>query len=343
MDVLPTALAAPAREIHAATLVLDSHIDIPWPPDTGGGFAEATKRCVDLPKLRRGGVGAGCFAAFVPQSALDAAGFDAAWMRAQAMLAAIAAMGGSETATCASADAIEAAWQRRVPAVVPCLENGYPIAEDLGRLAQVRALGCVYVTLVHNGHNQLVDSAVPRQDLGNQPTLHGGLSPLGRAAIAEMNRVGLMVDIAHVSRDGMTQAAEASRTPVVSTHSCLKALSDHPRNLDDGQLDVLRDVGGVVQITAVPAFVRRGVKTEQVTLSDVLDHIDHAVRRIGIEHVGIGSDFDGGGGVEGWRDAGDSASLTAALLERGYDAHAIALLWGGNFLRVLRVVERAAA
>ena len=348
MDLpLASPLAAPpsgaADRLHAATLVLDSHIDIPWPPDAATAFPDETKRCVDLPKLRRGGVAAGCFAAFVPQAALDPGGFAAAWSRAEAMLDAIATMGGPAARTCDSADAVEAAWHDRVPAIVPCVENGYAIGEDLSRLAAVRGRGAVYVTLTHNGHNQLADSAVPRQDLRDPPTLHGGLSALGRAAIAEMNRVGLMVDIAHVSRDGMVQAAEASRTPVVSTHSCLKALSDHPRNLDDGQLDVLRDVGGVVQITAVPAFVRRAVKTELVTLSDLLDHVDYAVRRIGIEHVGIGSDFDGGGGVLGWRDIGESENVTAALLARGYDSHAISLLWGGNFLRVLRAVEAARA
>lgn len=333
----------PAPQLHAETLVLDSHIDIPWPPESGGTFTQETRRAVDLPKLQRGGVAAGCFAAFVPQAALDDAGHRAAWARAEAMLRSIATMGGEATKTCDSAGAIEAAFQRRIPAIIPCLENGYAIGADLSRIAALRALGCIYITITHNGHNLLADSAVPRQDLADPRERHGGLSDLGRAAIAEMNRVGLMIDVAHISRAAMIQAASVSRTPVVSTHSCLKALSDHPRNLDDEQLDVLRDVGGVVQITAVPAFVRRGVRAEDVTVSDIADHIDHAVRRIGIAHVGIGSDFDGGGGVAGWHDAGESPNLTAELIRRGYDNHAIALLWGGNFLRVLRAVEEARA
>jgi membrane dipeptidase len=340
---LPLPSLGTAPPLHADLLVLDSHIDIPWPPETGGAFLDETRRAVDLPKMRRGGVSAGCFAAFVPQGALDAAGHDAAWGRAEAMLRAIAAMGGEQALTCGSSEAVEEARRRRVPAVIPCLENGYAIGQDLSRLATLRALGCVYVTIVHNGHNLLADSAVPRQDLGDPPERHGGLSDLGRAAIAEMNRVGLMIDVAHISRAAMIQAAAVSRTPVLSTHSCARALSDHPRNLDDAQLDVLHDVGGVVQITAVPAFVRRGVRAEQVSVRDVADHIDHAVRRIGIHHVGIGSDFDGGGGVQGWRDAADSPNLTAELLRRGYDARAIGLLWGGNFLRVWRDVERARA
>ena len=339
MDVAFT--PSQAAEIHAATLVLDSHIDIPWPPETGGAFATDTRRCVDLPKLRRGGVAAGCFAAFVPQGPRDPAGIEAAWARATAMLAAIAQMGDGQARTCSTAAAIEAAWRDRVPAIVPCVENGHPIGEDLSRIARLRALGCLYLTLTHNGHNLLADSAVPRADLGDPPSLHGGLSPFGQAAIAEMNRVGMMIDVAHLSRAGMLQAAALSRTPVVTTHSCTRALCDHPRNLDDSQLDALREVGGVIQVTALAAFVRSGGKPDAVTLSEVLDHVDYAVARIGIAHVGLGSDFDGGGGVLGWRHAGESAAVTAGLLERGYDAAAIALLWGGNFLRVMRAVEAA--
>jgi membrane dipeptidase len=128
----------------------------------------------------------------------------------------------------------------------------------------------------------------------------------------------------------------------VSTHSCIRALCNHPRNLDDEQLDAIRDVGGVVQITAVAAFLRPDAKPEAVTVADFTDHIDYAVRRIGIEHVGISSDFDGGGGFSGWHDASESANLTVELLRRGYDRQEIAALWGGNFLRVLRKAEELA-
>ena len=157
-----------------------------------------------------------------------------------------------------------------------------------------------------------------------------------------MNRLGMLVDAAHVSRQSMLQLAECSRTPVVTTHSCIRALCDHPRNLDDVQLDVLRDVGGVVQVTAVSAFLRKNAKPDAVTVADFADHIDYAVRRIGIAHVGISSDFDGGGWFNGWKDASESPNVTAELMRRGYDRAALSLLWGGNFLRCMRAAEAAA-
>jgi membrane dipeptidase len=217
------------------------------------------------------------------------------------------------------------------------------MGETLDHLDEFRAMGARYMTLTHNGHNALADSSVPRKDLGDEPELHGGLSALGRAAIERMNRLGMMVDISHVSKAAMLQAIAVSATPVIATHSSVRALCDHPRNLDDEQLDALAASGGVVQVTLVSFFLRAGKKETEVTIGDFADHIDHAVQRMGIAHVGIGSDFDGGGGVVGWHDAGESANVTAELMRRGYDQAAIAALWGGNFLRLLRLAEERAA
>jgi len=333
-----------ALALHHSLLTIDTHIDIPWP--TGPDPFEDGKRHVDLPKMRRGGITAGCFAAYVPQGARSPAGEEAAFARAEAMLLAIRAMGRSEAGIVArlaiSADDIELAKRDGVLAVVPAVENGYTIGTDLSRLARFAELGARYMTITHNGHNALADSSNPRSDLGDRDVEHSGLSVLGRAAVAEMNRLGMLVDVAHVSRAAMLQLAECSCTPVVSTHSCIRALCDNPRNLDDVQLDVLRDVGGVVQVTAVAAFLRPNAKPEAVTVADFADHIDYAVRRIGIAHVGISSDFDGGGGFSGWKDASESPNITAELLRRGYDRAALSLLWGGNFLRCLRAAEAAA-
>ncbi len=343
--MLDSPTADTAARIHAATLSLDTHVDIPWPdtPDPAG----ETRRCVDFPKMRRGGMSAAIFIAYLPQGPRNAEGHAAAGARAEAMLrhiAGSAAPASAQARFCPDVATLEAAHAAGLTGVLSAVENGYAMGEDLSRLALWKGLGAVYLTLTHNGHNLLADSAIPRPDLGDGAVLHGGLSPLGRTAIAEMNRVGLLVDVSHASRDAMMQAAEASRTPVVATHTACRALRDHPRNLDDAQLDALRDVAGLVQSTAVGGFLRASEPNGKnlATVADYADHVDHAVRRIGIEHVGLSSDFDGGGGFGGWRDASETASVTAELHRRGYGAREIGLLWSGNFLRLMRLAAMAA-
>ena len=330
-----------AAALHAGLVTIDTHVDIPWPP--GPSAAEDGPRRVDLPKMRRGGLGAVCFAAYVPQGPLTEEGHRGAAERSLAMLDAILGMAGDGAVVCETADAIEAAKRDGVLAIMPCVENGYAIGEDLGLLARFRAQGARYLTLTHNGHNALADSSNPRKDLGDGETLHEGLSGLGREAVAELNRLGMLVDVSHVSLQGSVQAARVSSTPVVATHSCIQALCDVPRNASDMLLDALRDCGGMVNITAVPSFLKKGARADDVTVADYVDHLDYVVKRVGLAHVGISSDFDGGGGFSGWRDAGESANLTAELVARGYDAAEIAQLWGGNFLRLLRLAEAHAA
>lgn len=333
-----------AAALHASLLTLDTHIDIPWPdgPDPFG----ATDRRVDLPKMRAGGLRAGCFVAYVPQGPRTPEGYQAASSRALAMLETINALGRTEggiTARVASTAAdIRAAHADGVLAIVPVVENGHAIGEDLGLLARFRSLGARYLTLTHNGHNALADSSNPRADLGDGETLHGGLSELGRAAVAELNRLGMLVDVSHTSRQTALQAAMLSRTPVLATHSCVRALCDVARNVDDTLLDALRDVGGMVNITALAGFVRPGAKPDGATVADFCDHIDYVVKRCGLAHVGISSDFDGGGAINGWMDASESGNVTAELVRRGYGAAEIEAMWGGNFLRLLAAAEGCA-
>jgi membrane dipeptidase len=327
--------------LHRELVTVDTHIDIPWP--TGPDAFKDGERRVDIPKMQRGGLTAGVFVAYVPQGRRTPGHEAEAFAQAEAMLGAIRAMaraeGGLTARLATTASEIEGAKHDGVLAVVPAVENGYVIGTELGRLAKLRALGARYLTITHNGHNALADAAIPRADLGDAPAEHSGLSDLGRQAITELNRLGMLVDVSHAAKTSMIQAAEESRTPIVATHSCMRALCDHPRNIDDEQLDVLRATGGVVQVTAVPAFIRPHGKAEQITLADFADHVEYAVRRIGVEHVGIGSDFDGGGGFVGWHDISESPNITAELVRRGYDRAAIGLLWGGNFLRLLRRAE----
>jgi membrane dipeptidase len=325
---------------HDGLLAIDTHVDIPWPE--GPSPFEDGPRCVDLPKLKAGRVAAVCFAAYVPQGPRDDAGHLAAGGRAQAMLDAIEAMAprdGSGGVLATTADAIEAAFVAGRIAIIPAIENGYALGTDISSLDDFAARGVRYITLTHNGHNALADAAIPRPDQGDSQTEHGGLSELGIAAVARMNELGILVDISHAAKTTMMQATERSRVPVLATHSCMRALCDHPRNLDDEQLDMLKATGGLVQVTIVSNFLRAKARAADLTVSDIADHVDYAVRRIGIDHVGIGTDFDGGGGVRDFKNAAQAPHLTAELARRGYGHAALAQIWGGNFLRLLRKAE----
>jgi membrane dipeptidase len=264
------------------------------------------------------------------------------------------------------------------------IENGYAIGKDLSLLERYYRLGARYITLAHGGHNDIADSSTPRDHLDDGPEEHGGISAFGEEVIAEMNRLGIMVDVSHISKNAMLDAARLSRAPVIASHSSTRALADHPRNLDDEQLLALEANGGVMQTVAFDSYVKvplpekvaaqrqlredlglppRGFSTltpeqreafiqglakidEQwpgATVSDFVDHIDYAVDLIGIDHVGISSDFDGGGGVEGWDNAAETLNVTIELVRRGYTEDEIAKLWSGNVLRVWRAVEQVAA
>jgi membrane dipeptidase len=324
-------------------LTLDTHIDIRW-PDPPDATTETDRR-VDFPKMLRGGLKAAVFIAYTPQGKRDDENLAASAARAEAMLRHIRTRADGKTRRfCSTPDELEAAHAAGALCVLSAVENGNALARDLSRLKLWRDLGAIYLTLTHDGHNDLADAARPKPDLGDAPEEHGGLSPLGRDAIAEMNRIGLLVDVSHSAKSTMMQAAELSRAPIAATHSCCRALCDHPRNLDDEQLDMLRATGGLVQITALDAFLRPAPPggRSPATVKDMVDHVDHAVARIGIDHVGLSSDFDGGGGIPGWKDASETANLTAELAARGYGPREIDLLWSGNFRRLLRQVQRTA-
>lgn len=336
-----------------APLTLDTHIDIPWPERTENGLPAwenpalacsgevPAESCFTFDKAQQGGLTAACLAAYIPQGPVNEAGHEASWKRVQAMLEAIYALAAHAPEK--AAIATTAAQLRQVVgegkvAVVPVIENGYALGEDPARLEDlVQRFGVRYITLTHNGHNLLADSAVVPKDT---PARHGGLSALGREVIARMNRSGVLVDVSHTAKSTMMQAARHSSVPVFASHSCVRALCDHPRNLDDEQLDLLKETGGLIQITAMPPFLRKGGGGD---LNDLARHVRYAVDRMGIEHVGLSSDFDGGGGVQGWREASQSRNVTKALQQAGFDASEIAALWGGNMLRLLEQGEQKAA
>jgi len=347
IQVGTTDVDAVARGIHERVLTVDTHDDIPF--DFATPMADPGvrgDRQVDLPKMREGGLNAGFFVVYVGQGDNTAEGFADAYEVAITKFDAIHRMTEAlyprEIGLARSAADVERihAEGRLVAAIG--IENGWPVGTDLANLTKFHELGGRYITLAHNGHNQIADSAQPRQD--EPAELHGGLSPFGRDVVAEMNRLGIMIDVSHVSKNSMLQATVLSEAPVIASHSSCRALCDVARNMDDEQLRALGDNGGVIQIVALDEFLRATAPGDApVSVVDLANHIDYAVGLIGIEHVGISSDFDGGGGVEGWADASETFNVTRELVDRGYSEEQIGKLWGGNLLRVWREVEAVAA
>ena len=212
------------------------------------------------------------------------------------------------------------------------IENAYPLGEDLSNIEKFYNLGARYMSLAHNGHSQFSDSNTGEQD---NIWMHNGLSDRGKEAILEMNRLGIMIDVSHPSKEAIRQMIEISSAPVIASHSSARSLCNHSRNLDDEQLDWIKQNGGVVQTVAYAGYLRDDISTELVTVQDLVDHVDYMVKRIGIDHVGISSDFDGGGGIQGWSDASETFNVTKELLKRGYTKEEISKIWSGNLLRVL--------
>jgi membrane dipeptidase len=273
------------------------------------------------------------------------------------------------------------------------VENGYPVGEDLANVKAFYDRGARYISLTHSGHNQIGDSSSDRN-----PPRHGGLSAFGRQVVAEMNRLGMMVDVSHSAASTFWDVIKITKAPIIASHSGCKAVNDVDRNLDDEQLKAIANNGGVVQIVALGSYLkadsperaeairklreeigmpsggrgrqggppaqpltpeaqaeaqkRRAAYMERMkeidakfppaTLKDFADHLDHAVKVAGVDHVGIGTDFDGGGGILGFNDASEAPNVTEELVRRGYSEKDIAKIWGGNLLRVWRDVQKAA-
>ena len=344
------ALLARARGIHERVLTLDTHVDINpavFRRDTVNYVTGVPRNQVDLPKMEAGGLDAAFLIVYVGQArTIDSATMAAAYDAAMEKFAAIhrltdtlapARVGLARTA--AEARAIAASgWK----VVFIGIENGFPVGTDLGRIKQFADLGGRYLSLAHNGHSQLSDSNTGERD---GIWLHNGLSPLGREAVAELNRQGVMIDISHPSKASMLQTIALTQAPIIASHSGVRAICNHSRNLDDEQLRAMGRNGGVVQLVAFNSYVKCGPSTTgaRATVRDFVDHIDYTVKLIGIDHVGISSDFDGGGGVEGWRDASETFNVTLELVRRGYTEAQIAKIWSGNLLRVLDEVQQVSA
>ena len=370
---------------------MDTHVDIP--PDFGTESydpreAKRGRGQIDLMGMQRGGLDAVFFIVYVGQGERNAAGYARAMADAFAKFAAIRRMTDvqyPETISLArTAEDVRRIHREGRLAALIGIENGHALGRDLQILDTCYDFGARYLGLLHNGHNDLGDSAVPYPRLKDSPTEHGGLTDFGRAAVARANDLGIMVDISHAAMTTAMDAIKASRAPVIASHSSVKGVYDHPRNLSDEALTALRDNGGVAQMVAFDAYLRpvsperraafRALRTEmdikdfadfqqlsdekrnayqtrreeidvkwpKASVKDFTDHIDYAVKLIGIDHVGMASDFNGGGGIAGWDNARDTLNVTVELVRRGYSEEQIAQLWGGNLLRVMEEVEAAA-
>ncbi|MEQ8329240.1 MAG: dipeptidase [Longimicrobiales bacterium] len=384
----PEAMEARARAIHTRVLTIDTHDDIPFDFATDEVDPLDADRQVNLEKMRAGGLDAGFFIVYVGQTERTPENYRQAQQDAMTKFDAIRRMTyemyPDQIELAYTADDVERIHESGKLVAAIGIENGYVVGRDLSLLERYHELGARYITLAHGGHNDIADSATPRDNLDSEPAEHGGLSEYGEEVVAEMNRLGIMVDVSHISKDAALHAMRVSRAPVIASHSSTRAVADHPRNMDDETLLALRENGGVIHIVALGGYVktrpefdvardalwaemgitgradfqnltadqraeydRRMAELDEqyppATVADFVDHIDHAVRVIGIDYVGISSDFDGGGGIVGWQDASETENVTVELVRRGYTEEEIAKLWSGNLLRVWREVERVAA
>jgi membrane dipeptidase len=432
------ATTAKARGIHERVMTLDTHNDISPNNFTAEcNYTQDLGNQVNLPKMIKGGLDASFFIVYVGQGPLTPEGYADAYRQAIEKFDAIHRL-TEQIAPDKIGLALTSADARRIYAsgrkvAFIGVENGYPLGEDLGRIKEFHDRGARYMSLAHNGHSQLSDSNTGEREGWRW----NGLSPMGKQAIAEMNRVGIMIDVSHPSKASMMQTLALTKAPMIASHSAVRKLADVSRNLDDEQLLALKKNGGVMQTVAFNSYVKvasdspertnaldalrkefnlpattplggggrggargagpaagapsaaanpctsgRGGRGRQgagagrggrgnalasltdeqradlqkkladvdakfppparATVKDFVDHIDYAVKLIGIDHVGISSDFDGGGGVDGWNGADETFNVTLELVRRGYTEPQIAKLWSGNLLRVLDEVQAVA-
>lgn len=426
------ALVAKAKAIHDRVLKLDTHNDID--PVNFTAECNYTMRLatqVNLPKMIEGDMDVSFMIVYVGQGPLTPEGFDAAYRQAVAKFDAVHRLTEKIAPdriglALTPADVLALHKQNRRIAVI-AVENGYPVGNDLKRVKEFYDRGARYMSLAHNGNSQLADSNTGE----TQGYLYNnGLSPLGREVIAEMNRVGMMVDLSHPSKGANMEAIRLSQAPVIASHSGVRALANVSRNMDDEQLLALKKNGGVIQVVGFASYLKTDSKervaalaklreefglpspfggrggrgafsgageasagnsahacpvegangpapqarrgrgsfgletlsperraaydkrlaeldaqmppTPRANVKDLVNHIDYAVKLIGIEHVGISSDFDGGGGIDGWNSAAEAFNVTLELVRRGYTEEQIGKLWSGNLLRVWGEVEKVA-
>lgn len=329
------ALFAEAKAVHDRTLILDSHCDTPMFFHKNIRFHTRDPHIkVDLHKMREGKQDATFMVAYLPQLGLSEAELLTATDQANDILTAMETMVKEcedYVSPAYTADDLYRLKAQGKRAIVPAIENGYAIGRDLALVEHFRRRGVAYMTLCHNGNNHICGSARYNEE-------GIGLTDFGREVVREMNRVGMMIDLSHAGERTFYDVLEASTQPVVCSHSSARALCDHPRNLTDDQLRAIAEKDGVVQVCLYGGFL---CADRPATVKDAVAHLQHMISVMGIRHVGIGTDFDGDGGITGCNDSSELLNLTRELLRAGFSHEDLRLIWGENFLRVMRRVQSA--
>lgn len=380
-------------DIHENAITLDTHVDIGGDyatEEVDPGIDNPRLRC-DLTKMENGGMDGVFLAAYVGnRTDLSAEASQKAHESVMNKITAIhrlaEQMYPDRCELAVSPDDVERIVKTGKRTIMIGIENGFSIGDNLSLVEQYYDLGVRYITLVHSSHNQICDSSGPKEPL------HNGISEFGKKVVVEMNRLGIMCDVSHISEKSFWDLIELSKAPILATHSGCAELNPHNRNLTDDQLKALAEKGGVIQIVALGGFLkaetpeyrkavaelreelelpgrreiyqmseedREALRPKQeeyekrlteiektyppTGLKDMVDHIDHAAKVAGINHVGIGTDFDGGGGIPGFNNHAEAKNVTDELIKRGYSAEDIYKIWGGNLLRVWRDVAKVAA
>lgn len=324
-----------AKELHQRIVTLDSHTDTPmiFPGHFNIGEKQGGK--VNLPFMEEGRIDAAFMVAYIPQGERDEASLAKATAYAEECLKEVIRqeqLNPTRMGIARTPDDLLRLKQIGKKAIFLGIENGYALGKEVNNVRKFRDMGVSYITLCHNGDNDLCDSARGKGEWK-------GLSPLGKQMVAEMNRLGVMVDISHAAESTFYDVLECSRYPIIASHSSARTLCNHPRNLTDDQLKAIAGQGGVVQLCLYKGFINE--EAEKASVSDAIRHINHMVDLIGVEHVGIGSDFDGDGELIGCRASNELINITMHLLKEGYSETDISRIWGGNFLRVMHQVQSA--
>lgn len=318
-----------AKKVHASTLTLDTHCDTPmfFSQDIDFGRRDG-KILVDLEKMTEGRQDATIMVAYIPQTRDNENGVRDNRAFADEKFDEIERIQREHSNYLRIARTPAELYQNKkdgVKSIMLGIENGIALDGNLDNVKHFADRGVVYMTLCHNGDNDICDSARGTQT-------HNGVSDFGAKVITELNSHGIMVDLSHAAEKSFYDALELSRTPIVCSHSSVRSLCDHPRNLTDEQMRALAQCGGVMQVTAYHGFL---VKDGEATIRNLIEHLDYAIKVMGIEHVGLGTDFDGDGGVPGLANSSEMINFTRQLLLKKYSLEDIDMIWGGNFLRVM--------